>query len=300
MRLVATGFCMGIAHIIPGVSGGTIAFIFGIYEDLIAALKSFDTKFLKFLFKFKIKELLEYVPWQFMTAILLGTLGAIFSLSKLMTWLLVNKPVQINAFFFGLIMATAPIIGRNIKKWNLTTGFLGVLSAIGMYFLVGMIPIQTPNALWFLFLSGALAISTMILPGISGSFVLLLIGKYQYIIEAVSNRDFGILFAVALGCIVGILAFVRLLSWLFNRFHDQTVIILTGLVLGSLRKIWPWKETLQSMTTHKGKIIPIEQINTLPRELNLEVMQAIFLVIVGFLIAWFLGKSSPKEGIKAD
>ena len=300
LKLALKGFCMGIADIIPGVSGGTIAFLLGIYEDLIHAIRSFDLEFLRLLGRLKFREAFAHAHWQFLGTILLGIMTAIFTLSKIMKWLLHNKPVLIQAFFFGLVLATVFIIGRSLKKWNFSLISLGVISTGGMYILVGMVPLQTPESLWFLFVSGALAICAMILPGISGAFILVLLGKYQYIIEAVSERNLLPLICVATGCVVGILTFVRILNWLLRRYHDQTVAILTGLVLGSLRKIWPWKETLREIVTHKGKVIPIEQINIFPQHGDSEVAFAIILIAVGFAIAFLLGQPAPKQLIRQE
>ena len=295
IKLALKGFCMGIADIIPGVSGGTIAFLFGIYEDLIKAIRSFDLTFVKLLGRLKFREAFAHAHWRFLGTILLGIMTAIFTLSKIMKWLLHNKPVLIQAFFFGLVLATVFIIGRRLKKWNFPLISLGILSTGTMYVLVGMVPLQTPESLWFLFISGALAICAMILPGISGAFILVLLGKYEYIIESVSERNLLPLICVAAGCVVGILTFVRILTWLLRRYHDQTVAILTGLVLGSLRKIWPWKETLREIVTHKGKVIPIEQINILPQQWDNEVTFAIILIVAGFAIALLLGQPAPKR-----
>ncbi len=299
-KLVGIGICMGAANIIPGVSGGTIAFIFGIYADLIRAIKLFDFEVLKMACRRQWKKLLDYFPWRFLAAILSGVVLAIFSFAKLMSWLLQYQPVPTFAFFFGLILATAPVIGRTIKQWNPSVVALGIISTIGMYFFVGMVPVNTPDSLWFLFLCGAIAVSTMILPGISGSFVLVILGKYQYIIDCISHRDIVPLGVVALGCAVGILIFIRILNWLLNRYHDQTLVVLAGMVLGSLRKVWPWKETLKVTVSSKGKIIPIEQINQLPAEFSPEVVLAVILFVLGLLLAWNLGGRSESQNLQTE
>lgn len=283
LQLGFKGFCMGVADIIPGVSGGTIAFILGIYEDLIKAIKSFDAKFARHLCTLQFKRAFGHASWQFLGTVLLGILTAIFTLSKVMHWLLHNKPVYLHAFFFGLILATVPIIGRRLKRWNIPMILLGLIIALAMFFVVGMMPIHTPESMWFLFLSGAIAICAMILPGISGAFILVLLGKYQFIIEAVSQRDFAPLMVVAAGCIVGILSFVRVLNWLLSHHHDLTVAVLTGLVLGSLRKVWPFKEA---------------EVNVLPPSWNPEIFGALALLILGFSLAILLGRSAPKKLIQ--
>jgi len=240
--LSAKGFCMGASDVVPGVSGGTMAFILGIYEELINAIKSFDFKSFQLLMAFKFQLLLDRVSWKFLLALGIGILTAIFSLAEILSWLLHNKPVS------------------------------------------------TPNAPWFLFMSGAIAICAMILPGISGSFILVLMGKYQYILEAVNQKDFFTLLFVAAGAVAGIIVFSRLLGWLLKNYHDLMVAVLTGLMLGSLRKVWPWKETLESMTNRHGKLIPIVQSNILPLQWDMEVLFAIALMVGGLITVLILDR----------
>jgi len=287
---------MGVADIIPGISGGTIAFILGIYEELIRSIKSFDWQFVQLLCRFRFKEAFSAVAWKFLSAVFCGIVGAVFTLSKIVSWLLHNKPVLIYSFFFGLILATVPIIARIIKEWTPVKVVTVVLAALVTYFFVGMVPLATPEAAWFVFLSGAIAISAMILPGISGAFILVLLGKYQFILDAVNHRDFFILGVFVLGVVVGIVSFVRILGWLFNKYHDLTVTVLTGVVIGSLRKIWPWKEIVRSITTGHGKVIPIEEMNVLPPQLGGEVLLAFLIMVVGFILALMLN-SSPDGKI---
>jgi len=293
--LTAKGFCMGIAHIIPGVSGGTIAFIFGIYSDFIDAIKSFDLNFMKHVVTLKWRDAVNYVAWKFLASLGVGMLAAIFSLSKIFSWLLTNKPVLIHSFFFGLILATVPIIGKHVKKWTPLMILLLMAVVLGTYNLVGMVPLQTPNSLWFLFLCGALAVCAMILPGISGAFIFVLLGKYHFIVEAVNNRDFFILIVVAVGGIVGLLTLVRVLSWFFHKYNNLTMTVLTGLVIGSLRKIWPWKEIAESITGSHGKVIPIKVINILPASFSPEVVWAVLLMVLGFIAALLLDYSPKKK-----
>jgi len=247
---------MGVADIIPGISGGTIALILGIYEGLIQAIRSIDLRFLTLLAQFKFRDAFSHVAWKFLGAVVLGIVLAILSLSHLVSWLLENKPIYIYAFFFGLILATIPIIGRIIKKWTASEVFIALAGAVATFFVVSMAPIQTPQALWFIFLSGAIAISAMILPGISGAFILVLLGKYQFILEAINQRDVFSLLIFVLGIGVGIVTFVRVLSWLFHKYHDATIALLTGIVMGSLNKVWPWKETVRFMESRHGKMVP--------------------------------------------
>ncbi|MCK5215769.1 MAG: DUF368 domain-containing protein [Candidatus Omnitrophica bacterium] len=291
------GFCMGIANSIPGVSGGTIAFIFGIYEDLIVAINSIDITLVKYILKRQWSQVKDHIPWRFLIFIFGGSILAIFSLSRIISWLLVNEPVLINAFFFGLIVATIPIIAKSISVWNIKTWLWLIVTTVAMYLLAGLVPVNTPNSIPIVMLSGALAICAMILPGISGAFILLLIGKYQYIINAVSDRNLFTITIVGIGCIVGLLTFVRVLKWLFSNYHDQTMASLTGLVIGSMRKIWPWKETLRSITSHKGEVLPIEQVNFIPAELTPEIGGAIGLFVFGLVIAAAMSMDAPRKVI---
>ena len=286
---------MGIADVIPGISGGTIAFLLGIYEDLISSIKSFDLKFVRLLCCFKIREAFSSVAWQFLGALLVGIVSAVIILSKVISWLFLNQPVLIYSFFFGLILATIPIIAGIIKRWTISKILAVILSACGTYFFVGLVPLVTPEASWFLFLCGAIAISAMILPGISGAFILVLLGKYQFIINAVNARDISSLGIFLLGVGVGIVSFVRVLSWLFNKYHDFTVTIITGIIVGSLRKIWPWKEITETVMTSHGKIIPIAETNILPSQFNGDVLAGFAIMAIGFILAMMLNSSSDGK-----
>ncbi len=292
--LSAKGFCMGASDVVPGVSGGTMAFILGIYEELISAIKSFDLKGLQLLITLKFRTLLDHVSWQFLLSVGIGILVAVFTLSKILSWLLYNQPVLIWSFFLGLILASVMVVSRRIQAWRAPVWLSLFGGTAGTYVLVGFVPVSTPNDPWFLFLSGAIAICAMILPGISGSFILVLLGKYLYVLEAVNNRDFFVLFLVAAGACVGIAAFSRLLGWLLNNYHDLMVALLTGLMLGSLRKVWPWKETIESRMVGE-KVVPIVQANVLPQNLEWEVASAVFLMIMGLLAVLLLDRLGNME-----
>ncbi len=295
LGVTAKGFCMGAADVVPGVSGGTMAFILGIYEELIKAIRSFDLEFLRLLFSWRIKEALEHVSWKFLISVGLGIFMAILSLARILSWLLQNQPILIWSFFFGLILASVFTVSQHLSKLNVTNGIWMLLGIVGAYFLVGMVPVSTPNTSWFLFLSGAVAICAMILPGISGSFILLLLAKYHYALEAVNNRDLFPLFVMAVGAAFGLLAFSRFIHWLLGRHHDMTIALLTGLMLGSLRKVWPWKETLKSRVEAYGNIAPVTQVNVFPSHWNNEVTLALFLIAVGFLVVLFLNRLAKRK-----
>jgi len=288
--LAAKGFCMGAADVVPGVSGGTMALILGIYEELIDAIRSFDLKSLGFIVTLRIRVFLQSVSWRFLLTLGIGILSAILTLAKVLSWLLQNQPVLIWSFFLGLIVASVVSVSRRVKAWQFSTWACFFGGIIGTYFLVGLVPVSTPNDHWFLFLSGAVSICAMILPGISGSFILVLLGKYQYILEAVNNRDLLVLSVVAAGACIGIVSFSRLLGWLLEKHHDMMVAMLTGLMLGSLRKVWPWKETIKSYVDGHGDVIPLVQSNILPGQWNTEVLAALSLMITGFLVVLFLDR----------
>ena len=292
--LWAKGFCMGASDVVPGVSGGTMAFILGIYEELIRAIRSFDLKGLRLLLTVRIRAFFDHISWKFLLAVGIGILSAIFTLARLLAWLLQNTPVLIWSFFLGLILASVVTVSRRVKAWETLTWVTLIAGLVGIYLLVGMVPGTTPDDLWFLFLSGAVAICAMILPGISGSFILVLMGKYQYILEAVNQRDYLVLVVVAAGACIGIAAFSRLLGWLLARYHDLMVAFLTGLMLGSLRKVWPWKETLESMTDRHGNMVPLVQANIFPEQLNGEVFAALGLMIAGFLAVIILDRMAQS------
>ena len=295
LELAIKGFCMGSADVVPGVSGGTMAFILGIYEELIKAIRSFNLNFLKLLFSFRIRAALDCVSWRFLLAVGLGIFTAIFSLARILSWLLQNQPVLIWSFFFGLILASVLTVSRHLEKWDLSMTICLSLGAIGAFFLVGMVPVSTPDTPWFLFLCGAIAICAMILPGISGAFILLLMGKYHYVLEAVNNRDLFTLLVVTIGAGFGLITFARLLGWLFKNHHDITMAILMGLMLGSLRKVWPWKKTVQSITDNHGEIIPVYQTEILPPAWNGEVTLGICLMVIGFLVVYSLHFWAAKK-----
>jgi len=295
--LIFKGFCMGIADIIPGVSGGTIAFLMGIYEELIESLHSFNLSFVRKILKGKFHEAFAATGWKFLLVLLCGILTAIFSLSHVLRWLLERYPVAVHAFFFGLILATVVMIARKVRKGDFGKVSVALISAVAMYRLVGMVPITTPETWWFLIFSGAVAICAMILPGISGAFILLLLGKYEYLITAVSERNLAVLALVALGCAVGLLSFVRFLRWVLHRYHDLALSVLAGFVLGSLRKIWPWKVTAQSILTPHGKSVPVEQANVFPQALSPEVCAAVVLCLLGICVGLLLSRCDGKQDL---
>ncbi|MDW8328073.1 MAG: DUF368 domain-containing protein, partial [Anaerolineales bacterium] len=280
--IAARGFCMGAADVVPGVSGGTMAFILGIYDELLNAIHAVNLDFIRRLLTLRWREAFAHFPWRFLLALGLGIGTAIFSLARGLRWMLEHHPSPVWAFFFGLVLASVIVVRKRVRRWTPATIALAVLAAVGAYVLVGLTPTQTPDTLWFLFLSGAIAICAMILPGISGAFILVLLGKYQYVLDAVVRLDVLTLAIFAAGCAVGLLSFVRLLRWLLRQYHDPTVAVLAGFMLGSLRKVWPWKETLvNGVDSHFA-----HEINVLPSVFSPEVGLALALLLLGVALVW--------------
>lgn len=264
--LYLKGMGMGGADVVPGVSGGTIAFITGIYQELLNSIKRIDLQALKLLRAFKIKEFWQYVNGTFLLVLVAGIATSVLSLAKLITYFLENYPIQVWSFFFGLIVISALIILREINNWSFSVVFTMLIGIAIAYLITAITPSETPDAPWFMFIAGAVAICAMILPGISGSFILLLFGKYEYVISALKDFRITDLIFLALGCLFGILSFARLVSWLFNKYHNLTVGFLSGFMIGSLNKVWPWKDTLETYVDRHGEIKPLFQVNILPNE----------------------------------
>ncbi len=275
--LFAKGFCMGTADVVPGVSGGTMALVLGIYEELLQSIKAIDLQFFRLLATFQFKRALRSIPLAFLVSLFGGVLVAVFTLAKALSWLLINYPIGIWSFFFGLILASALLVGRRIETWH-TGVFTGlIVCAVAAYALVGIVPLKTPDSWMFLFVCGAIAICAMVLPGISGSFILVLLGKYQTILEAVHRLDFITLIVFGAGAVTGLMLFVRLLNWLLARYHTLTLACLTGLMIGSLRKIWPWKNVVMDDGVQQA-------VNVLPNAVDMEFALACSLAIGGVLV----------------
>jgi putative membrane protein len=263
--LFLKGMSMGAADIVPGVSGGSIALITGIYEKLLDSIKSIDKTALSFLIRFEGKAFWRHINGNFLLTILLGILTSIFTLSKLITYLLDNHPIPIWSFFCGLIIISAILILRDIKRWNLFVVLAILIGTVMAYWITGLPPMSSPEALWFVFIAGAIAICAMILPGISGSFLLLILGQYEKILNAVTEKDVLTLGLFAIGCVLGLLSFSRLISWLLKNHHALTIGILSGFMLGSINKIWPWKQIISYRVSSSGVQKPFITDNILPQ-----------------------------------
>jgi len=283
---------MGASDVVPGVSGGTMALILGIYEDLISAIKSVDAAFVRDFLQGRFKKALAAVPLAFLISLGLGILTAIFTLARGLSWLLVHHPIAIWSFFFGLVLASAGVVARRIQRWSLTNLLILLLFTTGSYLLVGLVPVHTPETLPFIFLCGAVAICAMILPGISGSFILVLLGKYHYILDAVGRFDLAVLSVFTAGTAVGITLFVRLLNWMLKHHHDLTMAALTGLMIGSLRKIWPWKAMrhLAPNDLSEAQVL----VNIFPHQVSVELFVAVGLALLGGMLVLLLQRLAEQ------
>ena len=306
LAVVIKGMGMGAADVVPGVSGGTIAFISGIYEELIDSIKSINLKTLKLLFTFRFKEFATAINFKFLLCIVSGIGISILSIANLLKYLLETQPILIWSFFFGLIAASTILIGRKIKSKNIGNLFAIAIGAAIAFYVTSSTPAETPDDWWFIFLSGAIAICAMILPGISGAFILLLLGKYHFIISALSDIKISIIAIFVCGAATGIIAFSNILSWLLKKYHNLTIATLTGFMFGSLNKVWPWKETIETYTNSHGIEKPLVQENILPHTYSAinntpsQFIWAIMLAITGFIFIWLLesySKHYKKEEI---
>jgi putative membrane protein len=297
LLLAAKGFCMGAADIVPGVSGGTIAFITGIYERLIMAIKSVNARFATSLLRLDVKSALTEVHLRFLAPLLAGLIAALMGVSRIMHHLLVNHPVEIWSLFFGLIAASVWVVGRKVDRWNPSAVSALAAGAAAGYLIVGMIPVSTPEEAWFIFLCGAIAICAMILPGVSGAFLLLLLGKYEYVTGALKNPfDPEGMLTIAVftaGCAVGIVGFSRLLSYLLSRRHGLTVALLTGFMIGGLRKVWPWKEVMETRVI-RGKEYVLQERNVLPDAFGSELFAPLALMAAGLVLVLLLDYVSSR------
>jgi len=290
---------MGAADVVPGVSGGTIAFISGIYEELLETINSINFKTLKILKSNGFKAMWKSINGNFLISLLLGIGLSIISLAKLIKWSIENEPIMVWSFFFGLVLASVIYIAKQIKNWNSITILVLIIGASVAYY-VTILPamVSEGSSGFFMFFAGALAICAMILPGISGGFILLLLGAYKPALDALHDKDFKIILLLISGAIVGLLTFSRVLKWMFDKFHNLTLAVLTGFVLGSLNKIWPWKEIIESeMINGKLKILQEDSISPMSYQGDPEIGWALTLAIIGFIVIILLEKSAKVKAI---
>ncbi len=287
---------MGAADIVPGVSGGTIALITGIYEELIESIKNINLKLFKTLFTKGFKSFWGDLNGNFLLTLALGIMSSILLLAQFISYLLSNHGFKIWGFFFGLILSSGILIHRevkNISSSSITYLVLGILIA-SIISISGTT--STPNNYFFIFLTGSIAICAMILPGISGSFILLLFSKYEFIINSIKDLKLDVLFVFAFGCIVGLLLFSRFLSYLFRNYKDYVLSLLSGFLFGSLLKVWPFKTIIETRINGEGVIEPFISRPALPSTRNTEeIIFFILFSLIGFLLIYFLQKKSYKE-----
>lgn len=306
LLLVLKGIGMGAADVVPGVSGGTIAFITGIYEELINSIKSINLKAVKLFFTGKWAEFWKSINGTFLLSVVAGIGISVFSLAKGLKYLLDHHPILIWSFFFGLIIASAIYVSRSISKWNLTNIIAGLAGIAVAYFITVVSPAEAHTSYWFIFLSGSIAICAMILPGISGSFILVLLGMYKFILEAVGNFEIAVILTFLVGAAIGIIAFSNVLSWLLKKYHNATIAVLAGFMVGSLNKVWPWKEVTQTFTDRHGELKVLAERNVLPGAYenitghSAQLLAAALLSVFGFTLIFMIEGLSKKLAKKAE
>ena len=294
--IILRGVAMGAADVVPGVSGGTIAFISGIYQELIDSISKINLEALKTLRTKGIKPAWEYINGNFFTALLLGVGISVLSLAKGVKFLLENQPISVWSFFFGLMVGSILFLWKDIKEWNAASISTLIIATFTAYYITTIPPLASNSGLIFLFFSGALAICAMILPGISGAFILVLLGAYHTVLHAIDTLDIKILVVLGLGAVTGILSFSKALKWLFAHHRNLTMAGLTGFIIGSLNKVWPWKEVLDKEIDSNGKEIILLEKSILPTAFQGEpqIIQALLLGIVGFLLIYGIEKWASK------
>lgn len=299
--LVLKGAGMGVADVVPGVSGGTIAFISGIYEELVASLKSINIAALKQLFRGRIAEFFKTINGFFLLSVFGGVATSIFSLAKIMKWLLLNHPIIVWSFFFGLILSSSVFVLRAAGRLKVPEWIAFVAGIATAWLITTVSPATTPETWWFIILSGAIGICAMILPGISGAFILLLLGKYLFIITAVSDLNIPVILLFIAGAAVGLILFSNLLGWLLKNHHSVTISLLSGFMIGSLRKVWPWKIPTEVMEDTHGELIIITEKNVLPDTFMADgygeplIAAAVAMFVTGIIIMVMLQKAGKKS-----
>jgi putative membrane protein len=313
LTIVVKGMLMGAADVVPGVSGGTIAFITGIYEELINTIDRLDLKMLIEIFKVGFKKTFISYNLGFLCSLLTGIAISILSLSKLLTYLLQAFPVLLWSFFFGLILASVLYVGKQISKWNIAVILAILLGSVLSFFITIAEPLGSPDNWWYLIFSGFIAIIAMILPGVSGAFLLLLLGSYTTILGSISGLleailegnwsqakdSFVTLFLFSIGCILGLKVFSKVLTWLFENQKNLTLALLTGFMVGSLNKLWPWKEVLSYRKNRHGEDIPFLEKSVFPSDFDgdPQILYVILLVVTGFFLILLMEKWALKKTI---
>ncbi len=317
--LYLKGIAMGAADVVPGVSGGTIAFISGIYETLIAAIRSVDLVALRFLLKKQLPSFFKHINGAFLLTLFAGITTSIVVFSRVILYLLKNYPELLWSFFFGLIIASALLVSRQVKHWNIGMGIVLIIGFALAWYVSSISTIASGSeSLPYIFFCGSIAITAMILPGISGSFILILLGVYETVIRTLKELIDGLLhfdwvvirekflpvLTFVLGCLMGLISFSHLLNWLFRKYHDLMITLLTGFMIGSLNKVWPWKQTLSTFTDRHGVIKPLAQTNISPHQYSEltgnenYLTGAVIVTIFGFILVYGLDKLGGRKSIK--
>jgi len=301
LGITLRGMAIGAADVVPGVSGGTIAFISGIYEELIHSISSINLKALKILRKEGIKPFWKHINGTFFVALLLGIAISVLTLANLVTYFLNEHPVMVWSFFFGLVLASVYIIIRTIDKWSVFSVISLMVGTAGAAYIATLHVTASGGDLWYIFVSGAIAICAMILPGISGAFILVLMGSYGIVMQGLKELDWLLISVFASGCLVGILSFSHLLKYLFANFKNLLLAFLTGTLIGSLLKVWPWKNNFGDapVVVHSDGREEWMQVNVWPKDyLNIvdganssaNIFYAVLLMIAGFMVIYTLEK----------
>jgi putative membrane protein len=294
--LYLKGIAMGSADVVPGVSGGTIAFITGIYAELLDSIKSVNIKALTTLFKQGPRAAWQAINGTFLLVLMVGILSAILTLAKVIHYLLDEHAILLWSFFFGLILASSLHMGKQITQWQGKTYVMLLIGALSAGFISVASPTSIDVSYLNIFIAGSIAICAMILPGISGSFILLLMGLYAPVLAAVKGLQLDIMFIFALGAVLGLMLFSRLLSWLLHRYQNLMFSLLTGFMLGALLKVWPWKETISFRLNSKGFQVPFEQLNRLPEWVSSDqILWSCVMASVGFVCVFLLEKVSNHQ-----
>lgn len=294
LSLFIKGMGIGSADILPGVSGGTIALITGIYDELLEAIQAFDLTAFRLFRTGQFKLLWKHLHGDFLLPLSVGVGLSLSTAVRLVTYLLAYHPIQTWSLIGGLLAVSACTVYQKIRQWRLHT----ILTSLGGIFLAHSVtqatPLHTPNTGWFIGLSGIIAVCAMLLPGISGSFMLLLLGKYAFMLDALKNLKLDILVTFSLGGVVGLLGFSRLIAWLLRKYHDNTLALLAGFMLGSLRKVWPWKQCCTPLTLGSSSLVVAQNVSPLQFQANCHqdplVLQALFWMSLGMLLVVSLEK----------
>lgn len=302
---ILKGIGMGAANVIPGVSGGTIALITGIFERLINAIKSFNLKAIRLLLKFQFKEFAKHTDLRFLIAIFIGIALAIISLARIFDFLFTNYPVYIWAYFFGLVLASVYFVGKTVDRWKISVIITFIIGASIAIMVSVLNPATENHSFVYLMLCGVAAICSMILPGLSGSFILFIMGNYKLVaIDAINEMNLAVLTPVIIGAVVGLIAFSHLLSWVFKKYRNETISLLTGFILGSVSILWPWQKKVLLLNEFgmpmlkKGEPIVLKYVRILPESFDLNFLIALFFILIGIFSIWLIEhgmKTSSKS-----